>query len=41
MKRTVSTQSALGLGYRAIGRLVGAEIVWFWIGPHQEYDKRI
>jgi hypothetical protein len=31
----------VGLGYRALGRLDGAEIVWFWIGPHREYDKRI
>jgi hypothetical protein len=31
----------VGLGYRALGQLDGAEIVWFWIGPHQEYDKRI
>ncbi len=29
----------LGLGYRAVGQLDGEDIVWFWIGPHGEYDK--
>ncbi|HEY6342504.1 MAG TPA: hypothetical protein VIY49_13500 [Bryobacteraceae bacterium] len=29
----------IGLGYRALGRLDGEEIVWFWIGRHAEYDK--
>ena len=31
----------VGLGYRALGMLEGAEIVWFWIGSHSEYDKLI
>ena len=31
----------VGLGYRALGQLDGSEIVWFWIGPHGEYDKRV
>ena len=25
--------------YRALGVLDGGEIVWFWIGPHHEYDR--
>ncbi len=29
----------VGLGYRAVGQLDGEDIVWFWIGPHSEYDK--
>jgi hypothetical protein len=29
----------IGRGYRAFGQMDGAEIVWFWIGPHGEYDK--
>jgi hypothetical protein len=29
----------VGIGYRALGRLEGDEIVWFWIGPHSEYDQ--
>ena len=29
----------VGLGYRALGRMDGEDIVWFWIGPHSEYDK--
>lgn len=29
----------VGIGYRALGTLEGDSIVWFWIGPHSEYDK--
>jgi hypothetical protein len=29
----------VGLGYRALGQMDGEQIVWFWIGPHAEYDK--
>ena len=29
----------VGLGYRAAGQMDGEDIVWFWIGPHGEYDK--
>lgn len=29
----------IGLGYRALGQLEGSDIVWFWIGPHGDYDK--
>jgi len=29
----------VGLGYRALGQMDGAAIVWFWIGPHGDYDK--
>ena len=29
----------VGLGYRAVGQMDGEDIVWFWIGPHGEYDK--
>lgn len=31
----------IGIGYRALGRLVEDEIVWFWIGPHSEYDRMV
>jgi hypothetical protein len=31
----------VGRGYRALGRLDGADMVWFWIGPHDEYDRLI
>jgi hypothetical protein len=31
----------VGIGYRALGQLGGDEIVWFWIGPHSEYDKML
>jgi len=27
--------------YRALGKMEGSEIAWFWIGPHGEYDKRV
>jgi hypothetical protein len=29
----------VGLGYRALGQMDGEDIVWFWIGPHGDYDK--
>ena len=31
----------VGLGYRALGKLDGSDIVWYWIGPHGEYDKKV
>ena len=31
----------IGRGYRALGKLEGSEIVWFWIGPHSEYDRLV
>jgi len=27
------------LGYRALGLLEDEEITWFWIGPHDAYDR--
>jgi hypothetical protein len=29
----------VGLGYRALAKIDGEDVVWFWIGPHSEYDK--
>jgi len=29
----------INIDYRAVGILNNNEIVWFWIGPHSEYDK--
>ena len=29
----------VGLAYRALGTTCEGGIVWFWIGPHAEYDK--
>jgi len=26
-------------GYRALGRLDGDLVLWFWIGGHAEYDR--
>jgi hypothetical protein len=28
-------------GYRAVGNRVGNEIDWYWIGPHDEYERVI
>lgn len=29
-----------GIGWRALGVIKDSDtIVWFWIGPHSEYDK--
>jgi hypothetical protein len=30
----------VGDHYRAIGRFLGGELVWEWIGSHADYDKR-
>jgi hypothetical protein len=29
----------IGLDYRAIGLLEGDTIIWFWIGPHDVYER--
>jgi len=31
----------VGIHHRAVGIEASDEIVWFWIGPHAEYDKLI
>jgi hypothetical protein len=31
----------IGLGWRALGLLQGDAMIWFWIGPHSEYDRRV
>jgi hypothetical protein len=31
----------IGLAYRALGQLDSSDIVWFWIGPHRDYDRLI
>lgn len=28
-------------GYRALGVRDGGDIVWFWIGDHDKYEKRL
>ena len=30
----------VGDHYRAMGRFIGNEFVWEWIGSHADYDKR-
>jgi hypothetical protein len=29
----------VGGGYRALGRLDGDTVTWFWIGSHADYDR--
>jgi hypothetical protein len=31
----------VSLGYRALGAMKGSTVVWFWIGPHAEYDRML
>lgn len=31
----------VSIGYRALGILDEGDIVWFWIGPHHEYDRML
>ena len=42
LKKTGRFWSArVGRNYRALGVDSAEGIVWFWIGPHAEYDKLI
>ena len=42
-KKVHSTESIyavrININYRAVGVVDSGEIVWFWIGPHAEYEK--
>lgn len=29
----------VGLNYRVVGRQRNDRMVWFWIGPHDEYER--
>jgi len=41
LKGTRNLYSArVGAHYRAVGILADGEIIWYWIGPHSEYDRR-
>ena len=31
----------IGIGYRALGRRHGDEMIWFWIGTHEAYNELI
>jgi hypothetical protein len=31
----------VGIGYRALGAVQGATVVWFWIGSHADYDRML
>jgi len=31
----------VGIGWRALGTREGEIILWFWIGPHNAYEKLI
>ena len=31
----------IGLGYRALGIRFDETLVWYWIGPHAEYDRLV
>ena len=31
----------INIDYRALGVVDEGDIVWFWIGPHHEYDRRL
>ena len=31
----------IGRDYRALGILEGETVYWYWIGRHDEYDRRI
>lgn len=29
----------IGIGYRAVGIRKDSEMIWFWIGSHEDYDR--
>ena len=31
----------VGIGHRALGADADGDIVWFWIGSHAEYDRKL
>ncbi len=31
----------IGIGWRALGVMSDATVVWYWIGSHAEYDRRV
>jgi len=31
----------IGSDYRAVGREQGGVMYWFWIGPHDAYERRL
>ena len=31
----------IGIHYRALGVLEGDDIIWFWVGSHDEYERLI
>lgn len=31
----------VGLNYRVLGLLEGDTMTWWWIGPHDEYDRML
>lgn len=38
-KRKKMYSVRVNLFYRVIGKMSGDEIIWEWIGPHDEYDR--
>jgi hypothetical protein len=31
----------IGIHYRALGVLEGDDVIWFWVGSHDEYERLI
>jgi hypothetical protein len=31
----------VSLGYRALAKRDGGDVVWYWIGPHGNYDRKV
>jgi len=31
----------VSLGYRALAKRDAGDVVWYWIGPHGTYDKKV
>ena len=38
-RRNSVYSARISAGYRALGVMDQSDIIWFWIGPHHEYDR--
>ena len=41
LQRVLTWSVRVSVKYRALAFREDGEVVWFWIGPHAEYDRMI
>jgi len=40
-KKSKAYSVRVAIGWRALGLMEGDTVIWFWIGPHAEYDQML